>query len=83
MVLLQLGPEEVLAEMDAGEKDNPVLHHLKQINNHLSSLALTANSLLPPTSSQKTIRYVVWCHGKISNIILCIYLLSPRQPPGT
>jgi hypothetical protein len=41
--------------MDAGEKDNPVLHHLKQINNHLSSLALTANSLLPPTSSQKTI----------------------------
>jgi hypothetical protein len=51
----KLGPEEVLAEMDAGEKDNPVLHHLKQINNHLSSLALTANSLLPPTSSQKTI----------------------------
>ena len=38
--------------MDAGEEDSFVLEHLKQINSHLSSLALTANPLPPPMPLQ-------------------------------
>ena len=60
--------------MDAGEEDSPVLHHLKQINNHLSSLALTINSLLPLTSSQKTNRYVVCVTVKSQTS--CVYTFS-------
>ena len=44
--------------MDAGEQDSHVLHHIKQINTHLSSLALTANALPPSTQPQKHTRYV-------------------------
>ena len=45
---MQQHAEDVLAELDGEEEDSKVLHHLKQINTHLASLALTAMSYPSP-----------------------------------